>query len=78
MIANLSCELPKAEPFFLLHADDAEVHAGDLDRLVERIDRAEQLVGDVPADDRRPAGCASTSTGLISRPRSTLKVEKSM
>ena len=38
-------------------ADDAEVDAGDRDHLVERIDRAEQPVGRVPAEDRdEPAG----------------------
>ena len=58
-------------------ADDAEVHALDLDDLVERIDvGAEQPVGRLPADHRRPAARVSTSVGLISRPRSASKVEK--
>ena len=46
--------------------------------LVDRIDRPEQLVGGVPAEHRDRAGCDSTSTGLISRPRSASNVEKSM
>ena len=58
-------------------ADDAEVHAFDLDDLVERIDvGAEQPVGGLPADAPRPAARVSTSVGLISRPRSASKLEK--
>ena len=69
MIAKLSCELPEHRALLLVHADDAEMAAVDRDRLVDRVDRAEELVGDVPP--MTTTGRAeSTSTGLISRPRS--------
>ena len=76
MIAKLSCELPKTEPFFSLTPTTRKCSVADLDRLVERIGRAEQLVGDVPPEDAPPGDCASTSAGLMSRPRSASKVEK--
>ena len=40
----------------LADADDAVVQRADLDHLVERVDRAEQLVGDLPPDDGHRAG----------------------
>ena len=60
----------------LADADDAEVHALDLDGVIERIDFAEQLVGDVPAKQHH-RGLRSTSTALIIRPRSASKDAKS-
>ena len=56
MTAKLSCELPKTDPFFLLTPTTRKCSAADLDHLVERIDRSEQLVGDLPAEHgHRPA-----------------------
>ena len=66
-----------AEQRALLRADahDLEVHAFDLDDLVERIDvRAEQAIGRLPADDRDRRAPLSTSIGLIRRPRSASKL----
>ena len=57
MSANWSCDWPSSGPFLLADADDAEVHAFDLDDLVERIDvGAEQPIGGLPAEHGdRPA-----------------------
>ena len=77
MTANSSCDWPSSDPRLRADADDAEVDAFDLDDLVERIDvGAEQPIGRLPADARRPAATLSTSVGLISRPRSASKLEK--
>ena len=56
MTANSSCELAEQRAALGADADDAEVDAFDLDRLVDRIDvGAEQPVGGLPADhDHRP------------------------
>ena len=49
---ELVLRLAEQRPALRAHADDAEVHAFDLDDLVERIDvGAEQPVGGLPADD---------------------------
>ena len=76
MTDELVLRLAEDRPALRADADDAEVHALDLDDLVDRIDgRAEQPVGGLPAEHGdRPR--RSTSVGLISRPRSASKVEK--
>ena len=77
MTANSSCDWPSSDAALGADADDAEMDAFDLDRLLERIDVvAEQAIGGLPADARRPAARVSTSVGLISRPRSASKLEK--
>ena len=66
-----------AEERSLLLADtDDKADAGDLDRFLQRIDVGREAIG-----ESKPSivtSCPrSTSTALIMRPRSTLKVEKS-
>ena len=51
MMAKLSCELPKNDPFFSLTPTTRKCRLADLDDFVERVGRPEQLVGDVPAED---------------------------
>ena len=48
---ELVLRLPEGATLLLADADDAEVEPSDLDHLVERIDGAEQAVGDLPAED---------------------------
>ena len=75
MIAKLSCELPKNDPFFSLTPTTRKWRLPILIDLLERIGRPEQLVGNVPPEHGdRPS--ASISAGLISRPCSALKVPK--
>ena len=78
MTANSSCELAEQRAALGADADDAEVDALDLDRSSRAGRcRAEQPIGGLPADDASPAARVSTSVGLISRPRSASKLEKS-
>ena len=78
MIANLSCDLPKTEPFFSLTPTTRKCMAADLTRPC-RSDRPDRtVVGDVCHPSTVTGRLRSISAGLISRPRSTLKVEKYM
>ena len=52
MIANSSCDCPKTDPFFSLTPTTRKCRLPILIDLVERIDRAEQPVGRLPAEDR--------------------------
>ena len=76
MIANSSCDCPSSEPRLRADADDAEVHAFDLDDLVERIDVDPNRRSAVCQPSTATGRDVSTSVGLISRPRSASKVEK--
>ena len=78
MTANSSCELAEQRAALGADADHAEVHAFDLNHLVERIEVGRRTADRRSASrSRRPGALLSTSVGLIRRPRSASKLEKS-
>ena len=72
---ELVLRVAEGRSLLLADADHAEMPPPILIGLVERI-AGPNSCRRRPSRDRRPAGSQSTSVGLISRPRSTSKVEK--
>ena len=77
MTANPSIDAPNTASFPLADADHAEVHALDLDDVVQWADFAEELHPRRPTRAARRGGSARPRSALIMRPRSASNVAKS-
>ena len=75
MIAKLSCELPNAEPFFSLTPTTRKCSVPIL-TILSSGSTGPNTLSATSHPSTATGRLASTSAGLISRPRSTSKVEK--